>query len=286
MTMIQTQFFEKKYRSFFDGTAPEFQGQNFPYILFFQVNHINSKEWIDLKKTFHMMSPSTIHHMIPKRFLVQILQPHVFPEPTQSIFSFMEQTGFLLSKDGLPIDSMGEASFKQGNSLQSQGPLQGHSCFFFCQTLNEVQHFFQNYDVSKSQQSPYGEEPLMLSKSLWTKAQQKRFRPLGMLEKIKNPLSKTMTGLVSSKPVHGVSSKNSDFSLIFWNTYDIQKILHVTSQNDSPHQQFLNQVLYPTMTQPLQMLHSFCTSSFNPFLYHQYAIYNLLRILSLKKETK
>jgi hypothetical protein len=250
MKMVQTQFFEKKYRSFFDGTASEFQGQNFPYILFFQVNHINSKEWISLKKRFHEINPLTIHHMIPKRFLVQILQPHVFPEKTHSLFSFVEEHGL---------------------DFSSKGPLQGHSCFFFCQTFQEVQKFFENSDAISSESKPFGislEEPLVLSKNLWTKSQQKRFLPLGLLEK----------------------SKTSDFSFLFWNPYDVQKILQLTSQKISPHQQMITDVLYPTMTQPLHMFQNFSSfqlfGQFFPhlFLSRHFELYILLTILSLKKK--
>ena len=237
MTMVQTQFFEKKYRSFFDGTAPEFEGQNFPYILFFQVNHVNSKEWISLKKRFHEISPSTIHHMIPKRFLVQILQPHVFPEKIHSLFSFSEQHGL-------------------NKSLQGQsGPLQGHSCFFFCQTFQEVQKLFQNSETHLSESGSF-EEPLVLSKTLWTKSQQKRFIPLGLLERL----------------------QTQDFSFLFWNPYDVEKILYLTSQKVSPHQQLITQVLYPRMTQPLHMLQNFSCFQ-HPFLYDHYQLYTLFMML-------
>ena len=252
--MIQTQFFEKKYRSLFDGTAPEFQGQKYPYILFFQVNHVTSKEWISLKNLFHERSPSTIHHMIPKRFLVQILQPDVFPQKTHSLFSFLEDHNQISFKDSIS---------------SSKGPLQGHSCFFFCQTFDEVQKFFQNsHDIfSESHQGPFGlsfEEPLVLSKTFWTPSQEKRFRPLGLLERL----------------------QTQKFSLVFWNPYDVQKILYLTSQKISPYQNFLTQVLYPTITQPLQMLQTFCSLNLSggPFLYHHYELYTLLIMLSLKKQ--
>ena len=256
MKMVQTQFFEKKYRSFFDGTASEFQGQNFPYILFFQVNHLNSKEWIFLKNKFHEISPSTIHHMIPKRFLVQILQPHVFPEKTHSLYSLTE-------------------SFGPGN-LSSKGPIQGHSCFFFCQTFEEVQKFFQLSDMGddlekiSDKSGPFGlsfQEPLVLSKDIWTKSQQKRFIPLGLFEK----------------------SQTQNFSFLFWNPYDMRKILFLTSQKISPYEQLITQALYPTMVQPLHMLQNFCSfslfgrSSFYPFLYHHFEFYALLMMLSFKK---
>ena len=246
--MVHTQFFEKKYRSFFDGTSSEFQGQNFPYILFFQVNHVNSKEWNSLKKTFHHMSPSTLHHMIPKRFLVQILRPDVFPEKTHSLFSFVEH---------------------QGKFLPNQGPLQGHTCFFFCQTLDEVQKFFQNSEEIQPQKGPFGfsfQEPLVLSKTLWTKSQQRLFKPLGLLEKFP---SKELT-------------QTPTISLLFWNSYDVQKILHLNSQKTSPHQQLITQVFCPTLTFPLHMFSQFYSSGFSPFLFHHYQFYNLLNIFSSK----
>ena len=255
ITMVHTQFFEKKYRSFFDGTSSEFQGQNFPYILFFQVNHMNSQEWNSLKNTFHQISPSTLHHMIPKRFLVRILQPDVFPEKTHSLFSFREH---------------------QGKFLPNQGPLQGHTCFFFCQTLDEVQKFFQNSEDLQPQKGPFGfsfQEPLVLSKTLWTKSQQKRFIPLGLLETLpQKDLQQTQ-----------------NFSLLFWNSYDVQKILHLHSQKISPQQQLVTQVFYPTMTLPLHMLYQFYSSHLKtgsyPFLYHQYELYTLLQMFSLKMKT-
>ena len=250
--MVHTQFFEKKYRSFFDGTSSEFEGQNYPYILFFQVNHVNSKEWNSLKNTFHQRSPSTIHHMIPKRFLVQILQPDVFPEKTHSLFSFVQH---------------------QGESLP-HGPLQGHTCFFFCQTLDEVQKFFQHSEDIQPQKGPFDftfQEPLVLSKTLWTKSQQRRFLPLGLLE--------TFTPKEST----------SKFSFLFWNSYDVQKILHLHSQKTSPHQQLLTQVLYPTMTFPFHILYQFYSSDLitgsHPFLYHQYELYTLLKMFSFKMKT-
>ena len=250
--MVHTQFFEKKYRSFFDGTSPEFEGQNFPYILFFQVNHVNSKEWNSLKNTFHRISPSTLHHMIPKRFLVQILQPDVFPEKTHSLFSFGED---------------------QGKFLPNQGPLQGHTCFFFCQTLDEVQKFFENSE--DIQPGPLGfSEPLVLSKTLWTKSQQRRFLPLGLLETLP----------------HKRSLETQNFSLLFWNSYDVQKILHLHSQKISPHQQFISQVFYPTMTLPLQLLYQFYSSEFStgshPFFYHHYELCTLLKMFSMKTHSE
>ena len=250
--MVHTQFFDKKYRSLFDGTSSEFEGQNFPYILFFQVNHVNSKEWNSLKNTFHRISPSTLHHMIPKRFLVQILQPDVFPEKTHSLFSFVEN---------------------QGKFLPNQGPLQGHTCFFFCQTLDEVQKFFENSE--DIQPGPLGfSEPLVLSKTLWTKSQQKRFLPLGLLETL--PQKKSL--------------ETQNFSLLFWNSYDVQKILHLNSQKISPHQQLISQVFYPAMTLPLQVLYQFYSSEFStgshPFLYHHYELYTLLKMFSMKTNSE
>jgi len=251
--MVHTQFFEKKYRSFFDGTSSEFEGQNFPYILFFQVNHMNSKEWNSLKNTFHQISPSTLHHMIPKRFLVQILKPDVFPEKTHSLFSFVEH---------------------QEKFLPNQGPLQGHTCFFFCQTLDEVQKFFQNSDESQPQKEPFGfsfQEPLVLSKTLWTKSQQRRFLPLGLLESLPQKES------------------TPKISLLFWNSYDVQKILHLNSQKILPHQQLLTEVFYPTITLPLQMLYQFYSDHLrigsSPFLSHHYELCNLLEIFSSKLKT-
>jgi hypothetical protein len=244
--MVHTQFFEKKYRSLFDGTSSEFEGQNYPYILFFQVNHVNSKEWISLKNTFHELTPSTLHHMIPKRFLVHILQPDIFPEKTHSLFSFMEY---------------------QDKFLPNQGPLQGHTCFFFCQTLDEVQKFFQNSDDVQPQKGPFGlsfQEPLVLSKTLWTPSQQRRFIPLGLFERI-----------------HA-----QHFALLFWNSYDVQKILHLHSQKISPHQQLITQVFYPTMTLPLHMFYQWYSSDLirgsHPFQYHHYELCTLLNMFSSK----
>ena len=254
--MIETQFFEQKYRSLFDGTASEFQGQKFPYILFFQMNHVSSKEWIALQKTFHQQSPSTIHHMIPKRFLVRILKPHVFPEKTHSLFSFHQYD-------------------------QNDGPLQGNSCFFFCQTLDEVHKFF---DVNHQQDSydrisnTSGEfmnraEPLILSQTLWTKSQQKRFIPLGLLERkfIEN-------------------SVNEDFEFFFWNSYDVQKILRIAfreaSQKISPHQELFTEVFSPALTLPVHMFHQISSfdlfKSSHPFLYHHFQFQTLLMMLSKK----
>jgi len=246
------EYFEKKkkYRSFFDGTASEFQGQKFPYILFFQMNHVSSKEWIALQKTFHQQSPSTIHHMIPKRFLVRILQPHVFPEKTHTLYSFIEN-----------------------HDLQMLKPFQGHTCFFFCQTLDEVQKFFQNYEnvLPELQKTPFDfsfEEPLVLSKSLWTKSQQRRFLPLGLLERMKTP----------------------EFSFLFWNSYDVQKILRIAfreaSQKISPHQELFTEVFSPALTLPVHMFHQISSfdlfKSSHPFLYHHFQLQTLLMMLSKK----
>lgn len=247
MTLVHTQFFEKKYRSLLDGTAQEFQGQNFPYILLFQVNHVNSKEWISLKNLFHEINPSTHHHMIPKRFLIQILQPHVFPEKTHSLFSFLENSHLNLSQ-----------------SFQKQGPHQGHTLFFFCQTIDEIQKFFENSEITSSS------EPLMVSQTLWTKSQQKRFRPLGLFER----------------------SKTSNFSFVFWNSYDLQHILYLNSQKILPHQQVVTDILLPSSLQPLSSLHNFFSCQFfggnfpHPFLHYHFELMNLLQSLLTKEMSK
>ena len=230
MSLIKNEFFEKKITHLL---------QMYPYVLIFHYNNITSKEWLDLKKKLFQINPLIINKVIPNRFLSQLWKNLKFEDKYVQDGTYNFQN---LPKATITLE------------LSQSQITPGSSCLFFCSTMEDLKNIFRIIE-NPSQTRPSWGKPADLRLT----SNNLKFINIGMISinlkniDLKHDFFHSMTRealenneggdsvpslvggqdecvpLLCSKPQKSVENELPLCPAIFFNPYDIQKMLGLDS---------------------------------------------------------